>query len=174
MFLVLGAGAFYDIREHRIPNWWILSAMITGILLAVLKSDQSAGLSVLLKESGVFLLRMAVVTAVFFLFFLCRMIGAGDIKLAALICGYLGLKEGAAVVGCGFAIGAIWSFLRMIKKGSIIYRFSHFTAYIRRLYRTREITAYYVPDRDGRSTVIPLGVCMFLGAVIFIIYKNWI
>lgn len=111
---------------------------------------------------------MLTVSALFFPLFICRMIGAGDIKLAALICGYSGFAGGASAIGLGFLIGAFWSFLKMMVKGSFHERFCHLAAYIRRIYHTKTITAYYDKARDGTEAVIPLGVCLFFGTMAFI------
>ncbi|MEY8356535.1 prepilin peptidase [Lachnospiraceae bacterium 54-53] len=171
MLLILGAGAYYDVREHRIPNWWVMLGIITGILTGILESEGFGGGAVFWEVSFRFFLRFAVVTALFFIFFVCRMIGAGDIKLAALICGYLGLSNGALAVGSGFLIGAFWSLFKMIVKGSFTERFSCLLAYIRRVLHTGKLTAYYIPARDGNDAVIPLGICLFLGTAVYIMYR---
>ena len=168
LLLVLAAGAYYDVREHRIPNWWVAISMVCGILLAMVESGVPPETAVYLKEGGLFLARMLVVTALFFPLFFCRMIGAGDVKLAALICGYSGLAAGAAAIGLGFLMGGFWSFLKMMVKGSFHERFSHLTAYIRRIYHTKKITVYYDFARDGAEAVIPLGVCLLFGTMAFI------
>ena len=116
LLLVLAAGAYYDVREHRIPNWWVAISMVCGILLAMVESGVPPETAVYLKEGGLFLARMLAVTALFFPLFFFRMIGAGDVKLAALICGYSGLTAGAVAIGLGFLIGAFWSFLKMMVK----------------------------------------------------------
>lgn len=166
--MVLAAGAYYDVREHRIPNWWVVVSMICGILLSIVESGAPPDAAVYLREGGLFLARMLAVAALFFPLFICRMIGAGDIKLAALICGYSGIAAGAASIIMGFLIGAFWSFLKMMVKGSLHERFGHLTAYIRRIYQTKKITAYYDFARDGAEAVIPLGVCLLFGTMAFI------
>ena len=158
LLLVLAAGAYYDVREHRIPNWWVAISMVCGILLAMVESGVPPETAVYLKEGGLFLARMLAVTALFFPLFFFRMIGAGDVKLAALICGYSGLTAGAAAIGLGF----------LMVKGSFHERFDHLTAYIRRIYHTKKITAYYDFARDGAEAVIPLGVCLLFGTMAFI------
>ncbi|WP_242647773.1 prepilin peptidase [Lacrimispora saccharolytica] len=156
--MILGTGAFFDAQEHRIPNGLVLWGVIIGFLLEIAGSGKPlAGL--------LFLLRLLIVTMVFFLLFLCRMIGAGDIKLAALICGFLGLRAGALAVGFGFLIGAIWSFIKMTVRGSLFIRFSCLFAYIRRVFQTGKLTTYYDPVQDGYDVVIPLGLCLFLGTI---------
>ncbi|HBE86675.1 MAG TPA: prepilin peptidase [Lachnoclostridium sp.] len=158
LLLILGAGAFYDVREHRIPNWLVLSGIVLGILLEIPGSKNPFG-------GLLFLLRLVIVTGIFFLLFLCRMIGAGDIKLTALICGFLGLKAGALAVGLGFLIGAVWSFFKMAGSGSFFVRLSCLLAYIRHVFQTGKLTTYYDPVRDGYDMVIPLGLCLFLGTL---------
>lgn len=158
MLLILGAGAFFDVKEHRIPNWWIFLGIITGILPGFFEMEPLEGIG--------FLLRFVFVTAVFFIFFICRMIGAGDIKLAALICGYLGVQAGALAIGLGFLIGAFFSLIKMTAKGTLIKRLSCLLTYIRCVLHTGKLTVYYDPVRDGYDAVIPLGMCLFLGTMV--------
>ena len=166
MLFILGAGAYFDVLEHRIPNWWVFLGVINGIFLAILKAGPSLRGFLFLEAPLVFLFRLLVVTTVFFFFYLCRMIGAGDIKMAALICGYLGFRTGALAIGAGFLIGAFWSLIKMIGKGSLIKRFSFLLTYIRYVFQTGKITANYRPAGDGYDMDIPLGLCLFLGTLI--------
>lgn len=138
--------------------------LLTGLEAWVLTSDMN-----ILKEPVFFLLRIVLVTALFFVLFLCRMIGAGDIKMAALICGYMGLQTGAMAIFSGFLIGAIWSLIKMIGNGILIYRFSCLLTYIRYVFQTGKITAYYLPERDGYDMVIPFGFCLFVGTLITLV-----
>lgn len=48
-----------------------------------------------------FFTRVIGTCAVLYIFFLCRMLGAGDIKLMAVCVGVLGVRDGAAVIFCG-------------------------------------------------------------------------
>lgn len=133
----------------------------------MLESGRPIGIEVLIQEGGWFVFRMLSVMVLFFPLFLCRMIGAGDIKLFSLVCGFLGYGSGAAVLGFGFAVGAVWSFFKMLSQGSSLYRFSYLIAYFRRIYHTRQITAYYNTSIDRDEAVIPLGVCLFFGAMLY-------
>lgn len=166
MLLHLGAGAYFDVREHKIPNWWVILGMGNGLILTGLEAGQLSSPSSFLKEPAFFLSRMLFVTAVFFVLFLFRMIGAGDIKMAALICGYLGLSSGAMAIFYGFLIGAFWSLIKLMGSGGFISRFSHLLTYIRYVIQTGKITAYYRPERDGYDMVIPFGLCLFLGTLL--------
>lgn len=144
--------------------------MAVGIITGALIFALAEGDFYALEAITAFFLRLLAVTSVLFLLFVFRMIGAGDIKLAALICGYLGFRTGFTAIGCGFFIGAFWSFLYMAVTGCFISRFSYFLAYFRSLLQTRKITAYYAASRDGYDAVIPLGFCMFLGTLFAVIF----
>lgn len=169
LLVVLGAGAYYDIREKRVPNRWVVLGIVSGILLGIIHPDGPLETAAFWIVPLRFFLRFIIITALFFLLFLCRMIGAGDIKLAALICSYLGFKAGALAIGSGFFIGAILSLIKMVKTRSFLVRFSHLLAYIRRTIHTGKILPYYVPVRDGGDGVIPLGACLFFGTLICLV-----
>lgn len=167
--LILAIASHYDVREHRIPNWLVFTGIVTGLCLTSPEAGGGGeGLGVL-QGMMAFAGRFSAVTAVFFLLFVCRMIGAGDIKTAALIFGYLGFGTGFKAVAGGFIIGAFWSLFLMAVKGSTFQRLSYFLSYLRSLFQTKKITAYYSSSRDGYDAVIPLGFCMFLGTLLAVI-----
>ena len=62
-----------------------------------------------LSMCGGYVLRLGLVCAIGFPLFLFRMMGAGDVKLMAVIAAWLGWHDGAVVIGYGFFIGAIWA-----------------------------------------------------------------
>ena len=45
--------------------------------------------------------------AVFYILFLCRVLGAGDIKLLAICIGFLGIEAGAQMIACGLLLALI-------------------------------------------------------------------
>ena len=99
-------------------------------------------------------------------YILCRMIGAGDIKVMALIVGFLGPFQGADVLAAGFCIGAAVSLFKLLRRGILQQRLIYFMVYIRHLFQTKQITAYFKPERDGYDVTIPFVACLFLGTII--------
>lgn len=55
----------------------------------------------MIMESLGFSARVVGTCAVLYIFFLCRMLGAGDIKLMAVCVGVLGVRNGVIVIFCG-------------------------------------------------------------------------
>lgn len=163
MLVILTVGAFYDLKNHKIPNWWILSASMVGLLLLCWLQTETGAQG--LKLCSHFLLRGIGVIALFFPLYYCRMLGAGDIKLMAVICGFLGLLQGGTVIFTGFLIGAVLALIKLLIQRSLIQRLTYLYAYFRRMFLTKEVMAYHRPDRDGYRHTIPMGLCLFLGAL---------
>lgn len=108
----------------------------------------------------------AAVVIIFFPLYLCRMIGAGDIKVMALIVGFLGPFQGADVLAVSFCIGAAVSLFKLLCRGILQQRLIYFMVYIRHLFQTKQITAYFKPERDGYDVTIPFVACLFFGTII--------
>ncbi|MCI8661965.1 MAG: prepilin peptidase [Hungatella sp.] len=163
--MALLGGAWYDIREQRIPNWWCICAWIGGMCLTwmlALPGDK-------LYQVLFYTVRIVTVAVIWFPLFQLRMMGAGDIKLMALMTGYLGFVAGAHAVLYGFFIGAALAFLKLFVCRNLHQRLKYFLAYIRRLFLTKEPVPYYEASRDGKNAVIPLGFCLFGGYVWYLL-----
>ena len=112
MYCLLGAsvcaitGAVMDLRSHRIPNWLTYS----GIGIALLLRFVLGGWGDL--KSGV--AGMGLGTGIFFLFFLVRGIGAGDVKLMAAVSAWVGLDRTMSVVLATAVAGAILAMIYMV------------------------------------------------------------
>lgn len=159
LLVILAVAAWYDIREQRIPNWWCALAFLCGLYLTWQKAP-GEGRAWSMAWYGI---RLLSVTALWFPLFRLRMIGAGDVKLMAIITGFLGFKTGASVILYGFFIGAVLAFLKMLICRNLHQRLAYFFAYIRRLFLTKEAVPYYRASRDGKNAVIPMAACLLAG-----------
>ena len=79
---VLLATAWHDIRSHRIPNVLIVTGVMAGILLHA----RLEGFSGVVAAVG----GCAVGLVVLLPFYVMRMLGAGDVKLMAMVGAFLG------------------------------------------------------------------------------------
>lgn len=107
LMALLGVAAWFDIKARRIPNWLVLTGLISSLGIQLLFSSGS------LSAWG---LGMLVGFGLFLPLYLVHAMGAGDVKLMAMVGGFLG-PAGAAgvalttlVAGGVLAIGvALWS-----------------------------------------------------------------
>ena len=166
LLVILAVGAWFDIREQRVPNWWCILACAAGVCLTWQTAAGEGSAWPLLLYTA----RLLVVAAVWFPLFRLRMIGAGDVKLMALIVGFLGFGTGVPVILYGFFIGAVLAFLKMLVCRNLHQRLRYCFAYFRRLFLTGERMPYYEASRDGRTVVIPLGFCLMAGYVMSLLY----
>lgn len=111
--ILLLIAAVTDIRAHRIPN----SLILAGWVLAFIMGIWQAGISGLLIVGGGILLGLAL----FFPFYMLRALGAGDVKLMAVVGGFLG--PGAdffgAVLGT-FLAGGIMALALAMKSRAVM------------------------------------------------------
>lgn len=154
---MLAGAAAWDFWMHRIPNWWLLFWLIQ-----ILLPFSETGWSMLIQFFTSIVLAI-LATGIGFFF---RFIGAGDCKLIALMCGYLGIGRGFRAVCAGFIIGAVWSFGKLVYYRQARQRLSYLSAWFRQSIQEQKRIPYFQRDRDGEKAVIPLSVC-FLGGFIF-------
>lgn len=114
LLLVLALAVRADALDHRIPNELVIAGAVAGLLLAIANAgfagamDATAGLLV----GGAMLLP----------FYLLRGLGAGDVKLMAVVGAYLGPADAmlAAAISllAGAALGLCVVLLRVWPEGS--------------------------------------------------------
>lgn len=161
-WLFMAAAAAGDIREYRISNRYLGFALIAGISGALTWGEGSMAERSLFAAG--FVIRLITVVILGFPIYRRGMIGAGDVKMAALFTAWLGVQDGLKALTIGFMLGAVLALLKMLRQGSMVKRFLYLSAYIRHSFQSRMMEIYYDPSRDGREAVIPLGACFFVGA----------
>ncbi len=159
MLVVVFGGAWFDVRQRRIPNGWILTAIACGVGITALAAPEGGQY----LAAGKFLLRILTVSAVLFPLFVLRMIGAGDIKLTAVMVGYLGFGKGIWAVAYGCFVGAVLALAKLLAQRNLRQRLVYLFVYFRRLFQTKEIVPYYCAGRDGYGAAIPFAVCLLAG-----------
>lgn len=85
-------------------HWQILLGLAGGIVGAIWGAGTGGDVFILLAGLAA---RVIGTCAVFYTLFLCRMLGAGDIKLMALCTGLLGMGPGLLVIFTGLFLAAL-------------------------------------------------------------------
>ncbi len=163
--LVLTVAVIYDRKSYRIPNAWILMGFGVGLILAILR-DGPMGLTY-----G--LLRAAIpIVALYFLFYV-RALGAGDIKLLAVMATMCSTtKEVWEIILLSFVIGAIIGLIRLLLNGQLFVRISNFVTYILQCAYSRSVEPYgTIAHQDAYlhfSVCILLAYCVLTLREVFV------
>jgi prepilin peptidase CpaA len=106
-------AAFFDIRQHRVPNWLTLPGVLLGIALnTFLSFFAMAGLLYSLKG-------MALAFAVYFVLYLLRGMGAGDVKLMAAVGAAAGWQNWLGILFLTAILGGAVALILATSKGRI-------------------------------------------------------
>jgi prepilin peptidase CpaA len=100
LFTLLAAAAAIDWRTYRIPNWLTVGGMAFGLLY----NAAVHGLGSVLLPA---LAGLATGLALLLPLYALRIMGAGDVKLMAMVGAFLGISQIAQVVLCTFIAGGI-------------------------------------------------------------------
>lgn len=160
LLVVLAGAAYFDIREKRVPNWWNLGAFLCGLGLEISAAGRLEGGPG--AAAAAYLGRSLAAAAAGFPLFALRMIGAGDIKLAAVVFACQGVGDGFRTLGSGLAAGAVCAAVRLLAGRQLRLRMEILYAYVQRMFFTGEAVPYYVKQRDAQASV-PLAACLFAG-----------
>lgn len=155
LFYVFGA-MLMDLRRMRIDNRWIIFGWAAGLIYRLFIGGVSA-------LPGFFLACILPI-ALFWLLFICGMLGAGDIKLLSVICGVSGVTRGLYCIACAIASGALISCLLLLYHGNALERARYFFGYLQKAVRQRQIEVYRKPGM--RAENMHFSVAIFISVLI--------
>lgn len=156
--MVLVTAAYTDWKEAKIYNWQIAAGMILWIGLTVYEGPADG-----IKAGSVFgfFLRMAGTCVVLYPLFICRVIGAGDIKLMGLCVGYAGIRDGFYVVFLGLILSAFAAAVKIYREGRLWERMANLASFAGRIGRERKLTRYQI--KYQKADLIPLAPFLLMG-----------
>ena len=120
-------------------------------------------------QAGYFILRVVGTCTVRYPFFLCRSIGAGDIKLMGVITGFLGVWDGVLVIGFGMVFAAVAASYRMIKQGTVWFRLERAARFAVETGIKGRLTEY--PGYFEKEGLLRLGPYLFAGYCLFLLIQ---
>ncbi len=151
-------AAWTDVRTGRISNRLIG----LGLLVGCIHNCYEYG------WPGVFyfFIQISFPVLVFYLLFLMRALGAGDIKLFSIICSCIGLRGFIKVAVYSFLIGAVFSFLTLLRNKNLHARLAYFSAYVKTALHTKCIPKYDYTS-DGKENFIHFSVAILFAYVFY-------
>lgn len=111
VLLLLAIAVVCDVKSHRIPNWLVFSGALVGLAYHALSSY---GIGAMASVQG-----LAVGLAAFMPLYLIRAMGAGDVKLMAMVGAYLGPASAFGAVLTVFIAGGILALAAAIRNRAL-------------------------------------------------------
>ncbi len=144
-----------DLRSYKIPN----ALIVTGIGMGILYAGYRAGWNGLLDSIA----GIGLPVALLFILFQLRMLGAGDIKLFAVIGGMIG-HQVLDVMLYSFLAGGILSAIQMVVHRSLVSRMKWFWNYIQTCLKARQIIPYECGFYQGnKENTIHFSIAVGIG-----------
>lgn len=156
---LLGIAVWMDIWTGKISNWLILTGLVTGCIRNLLKYGW--------RGSIYFLIQISLPVLIFYLLFLMRALGAGDIKLFSVISSCIGLEGLVKVVVVSFLAGAVCSLVVLIRNKNLNGRIAYFSGYVRTALLTKSISKYDYAS-DGKQNYIHFSISILIGYLVYL------
>lgn len=162
--LLTAAAAVSDARQRRIPNWLVFPGMLLGLASnALLPGGIGLSAAAIGLAAGLF---------AFLPFFLLRLLGAGDVKLIAMVGSFLGTAHLGGAMLATFLAG-----------GVLALAFAWHVGQLGTLAENLRVTIYGMVMRTampGAPTVaapppcvrMPYGVAIAAGTLLYLLWLN--
>lgn len=102
---VLAVAVLADLATNRIPNALILFGLLLGIISRIISKGPPEGIAVIRDIVVAFL--------IFYVFFILKALGAGDVKLIIVVASFLGVADAAKILATSMVIGALYGCIKL-------------------------------------------------------------
>ena len=153
-------AVFFDLRKGKIPNELIVIGLILGCCFQI-RQAKAVGLLLFLGGACI-----PVVLGAGIYYF--RMMGAGDMKLWAVVGGFLGPQRAVYCMIASLFVGAVLSIFVLLKRRNLKTRLLYFCSYIQRQQNGDWEPYLNEKDQDGRfhfAIAILGGILLCAGGV---------
>jgi prepilin peptidase CpaA len=160
---LVGTAAVYDYRFRRIPNWLVLAGILAGIALNTFLFGWPGCLTAL-QGFGIGF-------GVYFVLYLLRGMGAGDVKLMGAVGAFVGPKGWLLIFFFTAIIGGVLAMILLASRGRVrnaLWNVAFILSEVVRLrapYASREDLSVHSP----KALKLPHGVSIALGCVAFLV-----
>jgi prepilin peptidase CpaA len=170
-FMLLGA-AWSDIRSHRIPNKLVFPGACLGLLLNTVLPEGFGFTSALPGAVGFWKAAtgLGLGLAIFLPFYLLRAMGAGDVKLMAMVGAFLGPNATVENIVMIFLVGGVLTLIFLLRNKALGRLFRNIHAKLMQLF-----FRVVVPDMPRVDTAsgsigrLPFGTAIAAGSIIYFV-----
>ncbi len=162
LLLISMAAAYFDLRKRIIPNCLILPGWIAGIGLSVFKRG--------ITETTQFLLFCVVAVICMYPFFISESLGAGDVKLYAILPVFCNKQSILILYFCIFCVATVLGLGNLLLLPSNRKKLKEYLEAIFISLSCRDIRPLYIPRIElGR---IPMAIPLAIGVCASVILDN--
>jgi len=161
--ILLVAAAVIDLRTFRIPNWLTGSGVLLGLAFNAI--GHARALDGLLSALG----GMGIGLTILLPFYLLRVMGAGDVKLMAMVGAFLGLSQIVPAVLFSFIAGGVAAVVFVVAKR----RIARFGSNLRHIVQGAALSAIAGLPLAGLAPGasvghLPYGVSISAGTILYL------
>lgn len=158
MTMLLAVAGIFDHLFHKIPNILILVMFIAGLIHAWIISEP-LGIPYAL-------IRMLLAVVIFYPVFVIGALGAGDIKLLAVCCGYMSAARAIWFIFLAFSIASVAGVIGLIHKKEIKKRIRRLIIYVNNFLKTGKVERYHCNTEAALHAGVALAGPMFVSALL--------
>ena len=168
LMVLLVIAAITDYRSYRIPNWLTLGGILFAVIYRTLQERTIA--SGLIDSSGGMLVGFGIMLPLYLL----KAMGAGDVKLMAMVGAFLGIHATPYAILCTFAVGGIAALGFAIAKGALVPLIGNVRAVVQNML----VSASLGMKPDGSMSAgqsigrLPYGVSIAIGTIGFVLARQ--
>jgi prepilin peptidase CpaA len=112
LLIVVITASIFDVRSRRIPNWVSVAGALLGVGVNAFLADSAAGAWFALKG-------LLLGFGVYFVLYLLRAMGAGDVKLMGAVGSMVGWQNWFGIFVITAILGGIMALILVIAKGRL-------------------------------------------------------
>jgi prepilin peptidase CpaA len=169
LIALLCCAAWHDIRYYRIPNVLVFSGVILGILINTLLPQVSGGLGILTSFAG-----LAVGLAILLPLYLVRALGAGDVKLMAMVGAFIGPDNMLIATVYIVLAGGILAIIILLLRGKLTKLMDNFKIMLL-MHLTSSSTVVSFSEKSGIESAakLPYGVAIASGTITYLVANQF-
>lgn len=165
---LLSIAAISDMRTGRIPNWLVCSGVLYALAYNTLYPAYPRDIGILFALGGLSVGLVALLPA-----YLLRVLGAGDVKLMAMVGSFIGTSAAVEAVLASLITGGMLAVVLSLYSGRLPLMLRNLVA----LFRGTVLTFATVPGgltvRGGRSAGrMPYGLAIALGTTSYLLLEQ--
>jgi prepilin peptidase CpaA len=168
--LVLGA-AVYDVRYRRIPNWLTAGGILAGLVLnAIVKQGWPGGLGSVWPGVWFSLKGFLVAFGVYFVLYMLRAMGAGDVKLMGAVGALVGVADWFGIFIITAIVGGFMALILVVVKRRLKTTFWNMGFILNEMKHARPAYAgkEELDVKSPKSVGLPHGAVIAVGTLFFL------